>query len=185
MITFRWESRGFWHVISELLFCRNMLPPSSVFKELHPSRHWSDQGEDVFYLCSLVVRDVARQNHGEGLYPPSPSVVLIGHIPYSPPVYLNNILTLISCSICLELMLATLKMEAALSTELLASSCSTVQCHSLNNYCYKNLNTYDFCILLIYCKVYYKSLILPFDQHWWSFKEECYHWFHQQLWTNP
>jgi len=98
----------------------------------------------VFYLCSLVVRDVARQNHGEGLYPPSPSVVLIGHILYSPPVYLNNILTLITCSICLDLMLATLKMEATHTTELLVSSCSAVQHHSLNNYCYKNLNTYDF-----------------------------------------
>jgi len=37
-----------------------MLSPSSVFKELHPSRDGSDQGEDVFYLCSVVVRDVAR-----------------------------------------------------------------------------------------------------------------------------
>jgi len=97
MITFRLQS-----LVSELVFWRNMLPPSSAYKELHPSRDWSYQGEDVFYLCSLVVRDVARQNRGEGLYPPSPSVVLIGHIPYSPPVYLNNILALITCSICLD-----------------------------------------------------------------------------------
>jgi len=47
----------------------------------------------VFYLGCLVVTDVARQNHGGGLYPPSSSVVLISRIPYNPPVYLNNILT--------------------------------------------------------------------------------------------